>query len=137
MPKKSRQAHIPSQIRRRKARKPGPLPAVEARPATEAREAKVDAVSADQVYAERTEFELPGRHGDVSGPAETRPHRRLALLHSQRAEPVARQQGQPATRSIPGLPSFDRAYLASELRQITIVAGSLLALIVVLAVVLR
>jgi len=131
MPKKSRQAHIPSQVRKRKARKPAPLRAVE--PA-------VDPISGEPLFADSVpSLDLNLRAlGDASGPVETRPHRRLALLQSRQAE-AAPQQGQAQTtlRSVPGLPSFDRSYLTSELRQIALTAGSLLALIIVLAVVLR
>lgn len=73
--------------------------------------------------------------GDVngfgaSGPVDTRPHRRLELL--------TRSREQAAVRVVPGqLPTFERAFLVSELRRITVTAGSLFALIILLAIVLR
>lgn len=110
MPKRPRQAHIPaSQIRRRKTvRRPGESDA-----------------SGEPVFADTPAF-VPPSSG--SGPVDTRPRRRLELL--QRAE--------PQVRVVPGqLPTFEKGYLQHELRQISLTAGSLLALIIVLAVLLR
>ena len=59
-------------------------------------------------------------------------NRRLQLLTQRRSE------AQAAVRVVPGqLPTFERAFLVSELRRIVVTAGALLALIVVLAIVLR
>jgi hypothetical protein len=61
------------------------------------------------------------------------------------AQPVARrrldmvqQRREAVVRTVPGqLPTFERGYLVSELRQIGITSGALFAFIVVLAILLR
>jgi hypothetical protein len=121
VPKRPRQSHIPAQIRKRKpARRPfangtdvAPLdaPAVEPSPAGEAWQAE---------------------------PPEPRPHRIAVVRAGRRQEQLARSQDQLTTRIVPGqLPTFERAYLMDELRRIFIISAVLLALIIVLAVVLR
>jgi hypothetical protein len=120
VPKKSRQAHVPSQIRKRKARRAGQVPAYPD---------SLDEV--EPVFADPPNFMngVAGM-GDASGPVETRPARRLELLRSSRE--------QASVRVVPGqLPTFERAYLVGELRRIALTAGSLLAVIIVLALVLR
>lgn len=111
MPKRPRQAHIPSsQIRRRKPTR---------------RPVDGNGAALEPAFADTPAF-VPPSSG--SGPIDTRPRRRLEML--QRAE--------PQVRVVPGqLPTFEKGYLKHELRQITLTAGSLLALIIVLAVVLR
>jgi hypothetical protein len=65
------------------------------------------------------------------------------------AEPAQAPERPPGTRPLPSetraaagratgpLPVFERSYLVSELRRIALISGSLLALLVVLAIVLR
>ncbi len=62
--------------------------------------------------------------------AQPRPGRRLEL--------VTRTRDSVSLRAIPGqLPTFERSYLVRELRQITLTAGVLLAVIIALSLVLR
>lgn len=112
MPKRPRQAHIPaSQIRR--PRKVVRRPFSGGEPATE------------PTFADTPSF-VPPSSG--SAPVDTRPRRRLELL----------QRADPQVRVVPGqLPTFEKGYLQHELRQITLTAGSLLGVIIVLAVLLR
>ena len=117
MPKKARRSHVPGQPAKRKARRPAGQPSVA--PA-----------APEPVFAEPPIAELP--HLGAVGAVDTRPHRRLQLLTQRRSE------AQAAVRVVPGqLPTFERAFLVSELRRIVVTAGALLALIVVLAMVLR
>ena len=50
--------------------------------------------------------------------------------------PAVRAEAVPA-RGVPALPTYDRRYIAGELRRIAVLSGSLLASIIVLAIVLR
>jgi hypothetical protein len=111
VPKKPRQAHIPaSQIKRRKVRRPQNGASAATAPFTPEGDATFVAGAA------------PAR------PSETRVQRRLEQL----------QRSDATVRSLPGqLPTFDPGYLHRELMQIGITGGSLLALIIVLALVLR
>ena len=111
MPKKPRQAHIPQQVRRRRAR----------------RGSAVILPEAPQFAEEPAAMVAPGVQGE---PVPARARRRL--------EALTRTTDATAVRTAPGqLPTFDRAYLVDELRRITITAGALLALIIVLTVILR
>jgi len=121
VPKRPRQAHIPSQVRKRKVRRPGEAAAGQPRS-----------------YPEEPAFVQDPVNGfgaaafGASGPVDTRPRvgRRLELIN--------RSSEQAAVRVVPGqLPVFERAYLVGELRRIALTAGSLLAIIIVLAIVLR
>jgi hypothetical protein len=138
MPKKRRQAHIPQQQtrKRRVARRPEFAPVPE-----QAERVDLDGnpIFADPVAApDATAF-----YG-TTGPVETRPQwigsagrqqrqpgRRMAELRSGAA-------GQGAARIAAGqLPTFERGYLREELRRIAFTAGSLFAIIIVLAIVMR
>ena len=67
-------------------------------------------------------------------PAAPRVGRRVGSLRT----PLDRSEGVAAARMNPGqLPTFERAYLMRELRQIGIISTSLLALIIVLTIILR
>jgi hypothetical protein len=69
--------------------------------------------------------------GPVATAAPARPQRRLDIVRGAQ-EPVA-----PA-RVAPGqLPTFERAYLMRELRQIGVISTSLLGLIIALTLILR
>jgi hypothetical protein len=117
MPKKPRQSHVPKQqVARRKVRRPNVQSSAVMAPAY-VEEPFVDSGEGEQVI-------------ESSTPVAPRPSRRLELVRQSR-ESVP-------LRSLPGqLPTYDRAYLVSELRTISIVTASLLALIIVLAIVLR
>lgn len=118
MPKKARRAHVPQQVvrKRKTARRPEPpSPIVD------------DAPEPEPALADPPAAVTPAAR---SGRVETRPRRRLELL--------TRARDQATVRVVPGqLPTFERAYLVNELRRITITAGSLLAIIVLLAILLR
>ncbi|MPZ50195.1 MAG: hypothetical protein GEU75_13015 [Dehalococcoidia bacterium] len=116
MPKRARQAHIPKQqTTRRKPRR-----AVSA-PETVADEA---VYAAEPVFA--AESEAP-----MTSPIATRTRRRLELVQRSR-------ESVTPVRNVPGgLPTFERVYLMNELKTIGIISTVLLALILVLAVVLR
>jgi len=135
MPKKRRQAHIPQQVRKRKpARRLAVPPVPEERAGLDGSPAFAGDVRAPAVSA----------HAGIDGPAETRsnwPGQAIATetpRHRRLEELRQRQQSAPIRAAASGqLPTFERAYLMSELRRISITAGTLLALIVVLAIVLR
>ena len=118
MPKKARRAHVPQQVvrKRKPTRRSEPLtPGVDEEPESE------------PTFADPPAFVHPSAQ---SGPVDTRPHRRLELL--------TRAREQTVVRVIPGqLPTFERAYLVNELRRITMTAGVLLAIIILLAIILR
>ena len=121
MPKKPRQSHIPQQItRRRKARRPG---------------AAGTMVADDLPNADPPVFVPPGGQAPVAPlePAsQQRQHRRLESVRGVAPAPAA------ATRTLPGqLPTFEKAYLTRELRQISIITSLLLGVIVALTIVLR
>ncbi len=116
MPKKSRHAHVPKQQAARRKTRRSAAPGAPAAPLPE-----------EPAFAEPPIAEVPGYTANVVG---TRPLRRLELLRASR-EPTA-------VRVVPGqLPTFEREYLVGELRRIALTASSLLAVIVVLAIVLR
>ena len=125
MPKRSRQAHVPQQVRRRKARRQS----ADGRPLPEAPGQAKEPVFADPPIAN-----LP--HMAAVGAVDTRPQ--MEARRRRRLELVRGGTEAVAGRTIPGqLPTFDRSYLVHELRQILLTAGSLLAVIIVLALVLR
>jgi hypothetical protein len=109
MPKRPRQAHVPSQVRRRKSRRdvaaafesPGVFTPAE--PAVPLSRSPVAAVPLGELQAGR----------------------RLAEARAG----VVRQTGQ--------LPTFEHAYLVRELRQIGITSTVLLGLILILTILLR
>lgn len=135
MPKKRRQAHIPQQVRKRKpARRLAASAAPEQRAGLDGSPTFANDVRAPAVSA----------HASIDGPVEERgdwPGQAIATETPRRRrleELRQRQQSAPARAAATGqLPTFERAYLMSELRRISITAGTLLALIVVLAIVLR
>jgi hypothetical protein len=113
MPKRSRQAHIPSQVTRRRIRRTN-LGSGDLEPAVD------NAVN---------EVATPAFTAAPAVAAASRPGRRMESLSGNR---------EAAIRVIPGqLPTFERAYLVKELRQILLTAGSLLAVIIALSFVLR
>jgi hypothetical protein len=84
----------------------------------------------EPVFADEPAF--MGLPGGATGPIDTRPRvgRRLELIN--------RSTEQAAIRVVPGqLPIIEHAYLITELRRIAMTAGSLLAIIIVLAILLR
>jgi hypothetical protein len=118
MPKKPRQSHIPKQVTRRKARRPN-VPAAVIEPAYAPEEAAYVEVDGSVVHTP----------APVATAAEPRRRRLELVRQSREAMPL---------RSLPGqLPTYDRAYLVSELRTIGVITTALLALIIVLAIVLR
>ena len=134
MPKKSRRSHIPGTARKRKVRRQGQGPAIAPEPEVEQLE---DDSEDAPIFGEPPAANFPL---DSGGVVETRPHWRDARQNRSRLETVraASREGTTSMRVTPGqLPVFARSYLISELRRITITASALLALILVLAVLLR
>ena len=118
MPKRARQAHIPKQVTRKRkpVRRDGGV--------TTGADAYLDVSGPIQVAT--------GMSRDPVGPIP------------MPARPAPSRPQAPATPARPGtlraagqLPTFERGYLLEELRRIAMTAGGLLALIIVLAVVLR
>ena len=112
MPKKSRQAHVPGQAKKRKVRRTA---SSTFQGAGEAVEAEDDAKDSEPAQSHQ---------------GEPRPRRRLDM--------VTRAREGSSVRAAPGqLPVFGRDYLAKELKQIGLISASMFALIIFLAVVLR
>jgi hypothetical protein len=139
MPKKRRAAHIPQQsTRRRKA-----PPRRDFAPAPEQpRDSEPPAdIDGNPIFAGETANWSSATAGFTpTGPVETRPH----WIGSQTARREGRRRAElrggatGQVRLTPGqLPTYERAYLVNELQRIGIISGSLLAVIIVLAVVLR
>ena len=126
VPKRSRQAHIPSQIHKRKPRRGFGLAGAGAEVGG----------SIDPSFADPPSFMTNGGAtaaiGGSSGPVDTRPRT------GRRYEAMSRTRDQVNVRVIPGqLPVFERSYLMTELRRIFMISGSLLAVIIILAFILR
>ena len=118
MAKKSRQAHVPKQIvARRKARRTATGQPVAVEPAP--------------VFADEPLVNVGAAMGSQP-PVDTRPR-------SSRLEALRQSRDQVAPmRTVPGqLPTFERAYLISELRRIGIISTALLGVIIVLTILLR
>ena len=113
MPKRSRTSHIPSQIRRRKARRPNDF---------------TSALATSETFHEIAEAEAAVVPVSATAPGP-RMGRRLEAASRSREGFVARGAGQ--------LPTFERAYLVRELTQIGVISGALLALLLVLWMVMR
>jgi len=117
MPKRSRTSHIPSQIRRRKPRRPNDF---------------TTALAGSQTFRNIAEAEAAAVPLSSETPAAPSPRvgRRLAAATQAREGYVGRNTaGQ--------LPTFERAYLIRELTQIGVISGALLLLLVVLFFVMR
>jgi hypothetical protein len=139
MPKKRRNAHVPQQAARRRraaARRdfaPAPDPPLESEPRAD--------LDGNPIYASETADWSSATAGySPTGPVETRPHwigtQTARREGRRRAELRGGAAGQ--VRVTPGqLPTYERAYLVNELQRIGIISGSLLAVIIVLAIVLR
>jgi hypothetical protein len=138
MPKKRRAAHIPQQATRRRKAAPRHnfAPAPDQTPETEPR----SDLDGNPIFA--NEIAVPGATAGYAavGPVETRPQ----WIHSQTARREGRRRAElrgvttGPVRLAPGqLPTYDRAYLVSELQRIGIISGSLLAVIIVLTIILR
>jgi hypothetical protein len=139
MPKKRRNAHIPQQTARRRkaaARRdfaPAPDQARDTEPRTD--------LDGQPIFAGETANWSSATAGYTpTGPVETRPH----WIDSQTARREGRRRAElrggatGQVRLAPGqLPTYERAYLVNELQRIGIISGSLLAVIIVLALVLR
>ncbi|HLF79228.1 MAG TPA: hypothetical protein VJB57_17240, partial [Dehalococcoidia bacterium] len=124
VPKRPRQAHIPAQARKRKIRRPFGL--------SSDQEASDAGPELEPNFADEPLNRMGVAGLGNSGPVDTSPRvgRRLELVN--------RSREQVAVRVIPGqLPTFERSYLINELRRIAVISTGLLALIIVLAVVLR
>jgi hypothetical protein len=138
MPKKRRNAHVPQQSsRRRKA-----APRRDFSPAPDpARDEPPTDLDGNPIFASETADWSSATAGySPTGPVETRPHwigpQTARREGRRRAELRGGAAGQ--VRVTPGqLPTYERAYLVNELQRIGIISGSLLAVIIVLAVVLR
>lgn len=113
MPKRSRQSHIPAQVRRRKPRRPNDFTS---------QLAESEAFH-DLAEAEGAAVPL------VPATATPRMGRRLSAATASREGTAHRATGQ--------LPTFERAYLIRELTQIGIISGSLLMVIILLWLVMR
>ncbi len=117
MPKRSRTSHIPSQVRRRKPRRPNDFTSTLAES-----EAFKELAQAEAGAVPMTATAVP-----LAAP---RMGRRLAA--------ASRSSDSYSGRSVPGqLPTFERSYLVRELTQIGVISGALLALLIVLWVVMR
>ena len=96
---------------------------------------------APPVFADEPAISVPA-YG-AGGPVETRPHwigrndrvqgRRLAQLRRSSGE----ERGAPRSSATGMLPTFAAGYISGEIRQILITSAAMVALIVVLAIVLR
>lgn len=107
MPKRPRPTNAPRPARKRKTRR-SPL------------------FTAEDVYLSPTSAVALEEPPEAEAPA------------SRRAEARQRRGEQSYVIRVPGqLPTFERGYLVDELRRITITAGSLLLLIIVLTLLLR
>ena len=136
MPKKRRQAHIPQQVnrKRRVVRRPGFADAPEP-------EERVD-LDGNPIFADDVVSPTPGY--DATGPVETRAAWIGSTAQGQQRQPgrrvaqLRRGAMEPGTRIAAGqLPTFTAGYLSEELRRIAITAGSLFAVIIVLAIIMR
>jgi hypothetical protein len=134
MPKRPRQAHIPQQAKRRKARRPAGESTATVADQTKGQNGSLT-VDDEAVFADPPVMPEPALIG--TGPVATAPRsgRRLSTL---RGTAPAEQATTGPARAVPGqLPTFERAYLMRELRQIAAVSSFLLALIVALTIILR
>jgi hypothetical protein len=139
MPKKRRQAHIPQQQgtrRRRVVRRPGFAPEPEP-------EDRVD-LDGNPIFADPVVAPDATAFYGTTGPVETRPQwietpgRRQRQPGRRTAELRGTATGQGAARIAAGqLPTFEQGYLREELRRIAITAGSLFAMIILLAILMR
>jgi hypothetical protein len=131
VPKRPRQAHIPSQQRtNRKPKRPFMTGAGRA----------TEPLPDDEIF-EPNFADPPLIQGGVStgigsGPVDTRPQprpgRRLEMLRGNANRDTA------TSRITPGqLPTYQRAYLMDELRRISLISGGLLGVIIGLTVLLR
>jgi hypothetical protein len=127
VPKKPRQAHIPQQAKRRRARR---IAATSALPASSVAAPAGEALpESEPIFADPPALSEPAFLG--TGPVATPRARR-------RIDQVRAPQEAVFARNVPGqLPTFERAYIVRELRQIAFTSGSLLALIVALTLILR
>lgn len=118
MPKRSRTSHIPSQIRRRKPRRPNDF---------------TNALAESQAFRNLAEAEAAA----VPMTATATPVAAAPRM-GRRLEAATRSREGFGGRTAPGqLPTFERSYLIRELTQIAAISGSLLLLIIVLAVIMR
>lgn len=112
MPKKSRQAHVPAQSKKRKVRRP-----------------------ASSTFQN---IEEPAVREDAVPDAEPAPTNEVQRRPRRRLDMVTQVREGSGTRVTPGqLPIFELGYLVRELKQIGLISTSLFALIIFLAVVLR
>lgn len=137
MPKKRRQSHIPQQPARKRRARRRQDSAAEAQP----EEQRTDS-DGQPIFADEPALPAATAHYGSTGPVETRSHwiggtseqrtpgRRTARLRSGASEAAARV-------TLGQLPTFERAYITDELRRIAIISGSLFALLIVLALVMR
>jgi hypothetical protein len=138
MPKKRRNAHIPQQTarRRRAAARRDFAPAPEPPRENEPRD-----LDGNPIFASETADWSSATPGfSPTGPVETRPHWIGSQTGRREGRRRAELRGGAAgqVRVTPGqLPTYERAYLVNELQRIGIISGSLLAVIIVLAIVLR
>lgn len=118
MPKRPRQAHVPKQSTRKRRQRRDSV-----------------TVPADAYLDVSGPVSIPGYGRDPVGP--------IVMPGASRGPRTPRaprplEAPRPSAQRVAGqLPTFERAYLMEELRRITMTAGSLLILIVVLALVLR
>jgi hypothetical protein len=119
MPKRSRTSHIPSQIRRRKPRRPNDF---------------TSALAESQTFHDLAEAEAavvpPAPDAAVATAAAPAVGRRLAAATRAR-------EGYTSRANVGQLPTFERAYLVRELTQITVISSGLLLFLIVLFFVMR
>ena len=122
MPKRSRTSHIPSQIRRRKPRRPNDF---------------TSALAGSQALHDLAEAEaavVPPSPEAAALAATATPEPRLG----RRMAAATRARESFTPRANTGqLPTFERAYLVRELTQIAVISSALLLLLIVLFVVMR
>jgi hypothetical protein len=128
---------------RRAPRRPDFAPGPEQRQQPEEERTDLDG---NPIFADEPALPAATAHFGTTGPVETRPHWIGSTAPSEpRRQPgrrmaQLRQRGtsEGAARIMAGqLPTFEHSYIVDELRRIAIISGSLFALIIVLAIVMR
>ena len=124
MPKRSRTSHIPSQIRRRKPRRPNDF---------------TSALAGSQAFHDLAEAEaaVVPQSPERAAAATAAPSPGPRMGRRLEAATRAREGYSPRTAAAGQLPTFQRAYLIRELTQIAVISGGLLLFLIVLWLVMR
>ena len=139
MPKKRRQAHIPQQQssrRRRTIRRPDVAPTPQPAERTDA--------GGQPIFADDAALSAATAPYGTTGPVETRPHwigntAQQQRMPGRRTAQLRRAGAVEATARVTAgqLPTFERAFLADELKRIAVISVLLFAFVIVLALVMR